>query len=64
MSDAECFSDPIFEIVTFHDGREGEGWHGGPGWYYTYTDYPDEGSHGPFKTFDAAMEHAEEATYE
>ena len=64
MAEVECYSHPLLDIVTFHDGRDGVGWHDGPGWYYTINDYLDEGSCGAFKTFDDAFEHADEAMRE
>jgi hypothetical protein len=33
-------------------------WHDGPGWYYTYDEYPDEGSCGAFATQVDAVTHA------
>ena len=62
VNEDECYSDPLLDLVTFHDGDKG--WHDGPGWYYTINDYPDEGSCGAFKTFSDAMEHAEEAMFD
>lgn len=37
--------------------------HSGPGWYYWDSEYPDEGSVGPFTTREEALEHARAAGY-
>lgn len=49
----------LAELVTFKLGDET--WHDGPGWYYIYTEYPDEGSCGAFATRDEAEAHARAA---
>lgn len=38
-------------------------WHGGPGWYYYDTEYPDEGSVGPFPCATDACAHATRSDY-
>jgi len=38
--------------------RWGSEAHGGPGWYYYWEEYPDEGSCGPYETWEEAEEHA------
>jgi hypothetical protein len=43
--------------ITFHLGDAS--WHDGEGWYYTFDDYPDEGSCGAFATREEAEGHAE-----
>lgn len=58
----ECYSDPLLDMITVYEGDNE--WHDGPGWYYVITDYPDEGSHGAFKTYSDLMEHAEESVYQ
>ena len=55
--EVECYSDPLLDVIQIHEGDHT--WHGGPGWYYTLIDYPDEGSCGPFAKVSELMEHAE-----
>jgi len=46
--------------VAFVEGDKT--WHDGPGWYYVFDDYPDEGSCGAFETLTHARESAMQAT--
>lgn len=57
-AEVEVFSGPILEVISIHKGDKD--WHGGAGWYYTLTDYPDEGSFGPFKKVADLLEAAEQ----
>ncbi len=50
------------ENVSFYEGDAN--WHDGPGWYYVFSEYPDEGSVGAFATKDEAIAHAIECTKE
>lgn len=59
----ENYSDPLLDLVAFHDGRDGVGWHGGPGWYYTINAEPERGTFGPFGKFGDAMEHADKEVF-
>lgn len=56
-NDDEGGEDPA-EVVVLQCGSEA---HDGPGWYYYYVEYPDEGSVGAFATRDEAVEHATDA---
>ena len=45
-------------VVHYNDA------HDGPGWYYIYDEYPDEGSCGAFSTREEAVKHARESDCE
>lgn len=44
--------------VSYYDGA-----HDGPGWYYTDSEYPEEGSVGSFDSFEEAARHAAQSYY-
>lgn len=47
------------EMVTLYLGDAT--WHDGPGWYYIFAEYPEEGSCGAFATKEEAEAHARAA---